>query len=202
MDINGEFRILAPRQQVWEALNDPEVLRQCVPGCEAIEKVSDTEFTANMLVKLGPVKAKFTTRLELSDLNPPESYTITGEGKGGPAGFAKGSADVILEDDGGETVLRYTARVQPGGKLAQVGSRLMDGTARKMAADFFGRFAAVVAPEGEGSGHEDTGDGAESAGEQNHQPPPAGNEAPGPTRVWWIAGGVLAAAALILVLAT
>ncbi|MFQ6022164.1 MAG: carbon monoxide dehydrogenase subunit G [Acidiferrobacterales bacterium] len=147
MDMTGEFRIPAPRQQVWEALNDPETLKQCIPGCESMEKISDTEFAAKMLSKVGPVKARFVTRLTLSNLNPPTSYTIAGEGQGGVAGFAKGSADVTLEDEGPETVLRYAAQFQAGGKLAQVGSRLLGGTARKLADDFFGAFAARLSPQ-------------------------------------------------------
>lgn len=142
MDMTGEFRIPAPRQKVWDALNDPEALKQCIPGCESIEKISDTEFAANVLSKVGPVKAKFATKLTLSNLDPPASYTIAGEGQGGVAGFAKGSADVTLEEDQSETVLRYAAQFQAGGKLAQVGSRLLGGTARKLADDFFGNFAA------------------------------------------------------------
>lgn len=146
MDMTGEFRIPAPRQKVWDALNDPEALKQCIPGCESIEKISDTEFAVKVLSKVGPVKAKFATKLTLSNLDPPASYTIAGEGQGGVAGFAKGSADVTLEEDQSETVLRYAAQFQAGGKLAQVGSRLLGGTARKLADDFFGNFAAFFGP--------------------------------------------------------
>ena len=146
MDMTDEFRIPAPRQKVWDALNDPETLKQCIPGCEAIEKISDTEFAVKVLSKVGPVKAKFATKLTLSNLDPPASYTIAGEGQGGVVGFAKGSADVTLEEDQSETVLRYAAQFQAGGKLAQVGSRLLGGTARKLADDFFGNFAAFFGP--------------------------------------------------------
>ncbi len=144
MDIKGEYRIPADRQTVWNALNDPEVLRQCIPGCESMEKEADDSYTARMLAKIGPVKAKFSTLISLSDLNPPESYTISGEGKGGPAGFGKGSAQVRLSDSGDETLLNYSASMQVGGKLAQIGSRLVVGTARKYADDFFSRFVKVV----------------------------------------------------------
>ena len=147
MDLQGERRIPAPRQRVWERLNDPETLKQCIPGCETIEKISDTEFTAKLVAKVGPVKASFSGKVTLSDLDPPMGYTITGEGTGGVAGFAKGSAKVTLEEDGGETVLRYGAQGQVGGKLAQIGSRLIDATARKMADEFFSRFAGVLNPE-------------------------------------------------------
>ena len=145
MDISGEFDVPAGRQQVWEALNDPDVLAQCIPGCESIERESDTAFVAKMKAKIGPVKARFESRIVLSNLNPPQSYTISGEGKGGPAGFGKGSADVTLAEIDGNTTLHYTATLLVGGKLAQVGSRLVGGAARKIANDFFGKFVEVVA---------------------------------------------------------
>jgi carbon monoxide dehydrogenase subunit G len=150
MEMQGERRIPAPRQVVWERLNDPETLKQCIPGCESVERVSDTEFTAKVRAKVGPVSARFSGKVTLSDLDPPAGYTISGEGTGGVAGFAKGSARVALEEDGGETVMRYGVQAQVGGKLAQIGSRLVDGTARKLADQFFDRFAAAVNPEGGG----------------------------------------------------
>ncbi len=145
MDMTGEYRIAAPRQAVWEALNDPEVLGQCIPGCETIEKTSDTSFSAKVTAKVGPVKAKFAGDVTLSDLDPPNGYTISGEGKGGPAGFAKGGAKVVLEEDGDGTLLKYEVKATVGGKLAQLGARLIDGTARKMAAEFFSKFAELAA---------------------------------------------------------
>ncbi|HEX2116782.1 MAG TPA: carbon monoxide dehydrogenase subunit G [Alphaproteobacteria bacterium] len=146
MDMTGEYRIPAARETVWRALNDPEILKQCIPGCETVEKVSDTEFTARVAVAVGPVKAKFNGRVTLTDLQPPESYTISGEGQGGVAGFGKGSANVRLEAEAPiMTVLRYTAQATVGGKLAQIGARLVDATARKLADEFFSRFASVVA---------------------------------------------------------
>jgi carbon monoxide dehydrogenase subunit G len=147
MEMHGERRIPAPRQTVWERLNDLETLKLCIPGCETIEKVSDTEFTAKVVARVGPVKATFSGKVTLSDLNPPQGYTISGEGQGGVAGFAKGGAKVNLEEEGDETVLRYDVQSQVGGKLAQIGSRLIDGTARKMADEFFGRFVAAMSPE-------------------------------------------------------
>lgn len=148
MDMSGSQRIAAPREAVWKALNDPEILRQCIPGCEEVQKVSDTEFTAKVVAKVGPVSAKFAGKVTMSDLDPPNGYTITGEGSGGAAGFGKGGATVTLVPDGDATLLSYTAKAQVGGKLAQIGSRLVDATARKMADDFFTRFTAVVgAPE-------------------------------------------------------
>lgn len=145
MDMTGEYRIPAPRTDVWNALNDPDVLKACIPGCESLEMTSPTEMTAAVTAKIGPVKAKFTGAVTLENLNPPESYTIAGEGKGGVAGFAKGSADVHLAEDGGDTILKYTVKAQVGGKLAQLGSRLIDSTARKMADEFFGNFSQMVA---------------------------------------------------------
>ena len=149
MEMTGEFRIPASRQRVWEALNDPEILKECIPGCETIEKVSDTEFTAKVVAKVGPVRATFGGKVNLSDLEPPKGYTISGEGSGGVAGFAKGSAKVDLDEEGADaTLLKYAVQAHVGGKLAQIGSRLIDGTSRKMASDFFERFAATVAPAG------------------------------------------------------
>ena len=144
MDITGEFRIEAPRERVWRGLNDTEVLKQCIPGCREIERLSETELEATAVLKVGPVKATFKGKVTLSDLDPPNSYRITGEGKGGVAGFARGEALVSLADDGGATVLTYTATATVGGKLAQVGQRLLDATAGKMAADFFGKFSDAI----------------------------------------------------------
>lgn len=141
MDMSGEYRIPAPREKVWAALNDAEILKECIPGCESLEMTSDTEMTAAVTTKVGPVKAKFKGSVTLSDINPPESYKISGEGKGGVAGFAKGGAEVKLAEDGTDTILNYTAKAQVGGKLAQLGSRLIDSTAKKMADEFFGNFS-------------------------------------------------------------
>ncbi len=146
MDMTGEYRILAPRAKVWAALNDPEMLKAALPGCESLDKRSDTEFAAVVIAKVGPVKAKFNGNVALSNLNPPESYTIAGEGKGGAAGFAKGGAEVHLTEDGEATILRYTAKADVGGKLAQLGSRLIDGTAKKLADEFFNNFRRQLTP--------------------------------------------------------
>jgi len=147
MEMNGERRIPAPREQVWERLNDPETLKLCIPGCETIDKLSDTEFTAKVTARVGPVKATFNGKVRLTDLDPPSGYTISGEGTGGVAGFAKGAATVALTEEGGETVLRYGVQAQVGGKLAQIGSRLVDGVARKFADEFFTKFVAAVTPQ-------------------------------------------------------
>jgi uncharacterized protein len=146
MDMTGERYIPLPQQRVWEALNDPEVLKACIPGCDSIEKVSDTEYKVAMTAAVGPVKAKFSGKLQLSDLNPPNSYSLSFEGSGGAAGFGKGSAQVSLAPEAGGTKLTYTAKATVGGKLAQIGSRLIDATSRKMADDFFSRFNATIAP--------------------------------------------------------
>lgn len=147
MEMTGEYRIAAPRAQVWAALNNPEILKASIPGCEALEMTSETEMTAKVVTKIGPVKATFTGKVKLENINPPEGYTISGEGQGGVAGFAKGGADVKLTEDGAETVLAYTARAQIGGKLAQLGARLIDSTAKMMADQFFAKFSSIVAAE-------------------------------------------------------
>lgn len=147
MEINGEERIAAPRQKVWEALNDPEILRQCIPGCQSLEKSSDTEMSATVKIKIGPVSASFSGDVMLENIVAPESYTISGEGKGGIAGFAKGGADVRLAEDGAETVLTYDVNAQVGGKLAQLGSRLIDSTSKKLATQFFTKFNEIVSAE-------------------------------------------------------
>ena len=148
MTMNGEATLPAAKQVVWEKLNDPEVLKACIPGCEQLTKDDDTHFSAVVKVKLGPVKATFKGKVELQDLDPPNGYRIVGEGEGGIAGFAKGGAKVALEDaEGGRTLLRYEVEAQVGGKLAQLGSRLIDGFAKKMADSFFQNFqTAVEAP--------------------------------------------------------
>ena len=146
MDMTGERRIPAPRQVVWSALNDPEVLRVTIPGCESLEKQSDTAMKATAAVKIGPISARFTGNVQLSDIDPPNGYTIAGEGHGGVAGFAKGGAKVHLEDDGSATVLRYEVHAQVGGKLAQLGARLVDASAKQLADQFFDRFSARLAP--------------------------------------------------------
>lgn len=144
MDMSGEYRIAAPRETVWKALNDPEILKNCIAGCDEMEKTSDTEFVAKVTAKVGPVRAKFNGAVKLSDIDPPNSYTISGEGTGGAAGFAKGGARVELVPDGDGTLLKYTVDATVGGKLAQIGSRLIDSTAKKYANDFFSCFAEQV----------------------------------------------------------
>ena len=146
MDMTGERRIPAPRQTVWNALNDPEVLRASIPGCQTLEKLSDTEMKATAAVKIGPISARFSGNVLLADMDPPNGYTISGEGQGGVAGFAKGGAKVNLAEDNGDTLLHYEVHAQVGGKLAQLGARLVDASAKQMADQFFDRFSAQVAP--------------------------------------------------------
>ncbi len=193
MQMSGEYRIEASRDAVWAALNDPEVLKQAIPGCEEIDMVSDTEFAATVKAKVGPVSAKFTGNVILSDLDPPNGYTISGTGKGGPAGFAKGGAKVRLEADGAATILHYEVDAQVGGKLAQIGSRLIDVTAKKMAGDFFAKFAEVVggpAP-------------AEAAGEVAEVAPAEAAPASvaGVRPLYWVLGLIAVVAILLVIFA-
>ncbi len=142
MQQSGEFRIQASREAVWTALNDPAVLQRSIEGCEEMQRIDDTHFTASVRARVGPVSATFAGEVTLTDLDPPSSYTLVGAGKGGAAGFARGEARLRLIANGpSETLLQYDIEAKVGGKLAQIGSRLIDGAARKMADDFFGRFA-------------------------------------------------------------
>jgi uncharacterized protein len=145
MTMTGEVQLPASRDAVWVKLNDPEVLKSCIPGCEQLDKTSETEFQATATIKVGPVKARWKGKVRLSDLDPPNSYRISGEGEGGVAGFAKGGAKVSLADSAGGTLLTYDVEAQIGGKLAQLGQRLISGAAKKTADDFFQKFAAAVA---------------------------------------------------------
>jgi hypothetical protein len=142
--MSGEVQLDANREAVWAKLNDPVVLKSCVPGCEQLDKVSDTEFQAVASIKVGPVKARWKGKVRLSDLDPPNGYKISGEGEGGVAGFAKGGATVALADKDGGTLLTYNVEAQIGGKLAQLGQRLINGAAKKTADDFFANFAKAV----------------------------------------------------------
>lgn len=145
MDITGSFDIPASAARVWQALNDPEVLKQCIPGCESLARTGENTLEATVVAKIGPVSAKFGGAVTLENLDPPHGYTLRGEGKGGAAGFAKGEAKVTLTPIEGGTRLDYVATAQVGGKLAQIGSRLVQGSATKIAGDFFARFSEAVA---------------------------------------------------------
>ncbi|EYS88327.1 carbon monoxide dehydrogenase [Cupriavidus sp. SK-4] len=147
MEMNQSQRLPVPQQVAWEALNDTELLKQCIPGCESIEPDGDNAYQLALTAAVGPVKARFKGRMALEDIQAPDSYTIRFDGQGGAAGFGKGSAQVRLEADGDETVLTYTVNAHVGGKIAQIGSRLVDAAARKMADTFFARFTEVVTPD-------------------------------------------------------
>ncbi len=144
MTMSGEVQLPATREAVWVKLNDPVVLKSCVPGCEQLDKTSDTEFQAIASIKIGPVKARWKGKVRLSDLDPPNGYKISGEGEGGVAGFAKGNAVVGLTEKDGGTLLSYNVDAQIGGKLAQLGQRLINSAAKKTADDFFANFAKAV----------------------------------------------------------
>ncbi|HKM64689.1 MAG TPA: carbon monoxide dehydrogenase subunit G [Acidisphaera sp.] len=164
MEMTGERRIPAPRERVWAGLNDPDTLRACIPGCETLERTAEDAFKATAAVKIGPIAARFTGNVKLSDIVAPVSYTISGEGQGGVAGFAKGGAKVRLNDDGTATVLTYDVLAQVGGKMAQLGARLIDASARQMADQFFDRFTEILSPPTE------TGAMAEQAAERRAAP--------------------------------
>lgn len=215
MDMSGEYRIPAPREAVWAGLNDPEILKQSIPGCDELNKVSDTELTAKVTAKVGPVRATFSGKVTLSNIQPPVGYTISGEGQGGAAGFAKGGADVELIEDGDGTLLKYTAKSTVGGKLAQIGSRLIDSTAKKMANDFFERFAEAVVAQRGGTPAEDAVVAAEPAAAPAETPAPASPAAPAPiastasaesstqkkgmSPLLWVAAAIGAVAILLLI---
>ncbi len=196
MEMSGEYTIPAPREKVWEALNDPEVLKQCIDGCQSLEQTSDTEFQAKVTAKVGPVKATFNGKVNLSDIDPPNGYTISGEGQGGVAGFAKGGAEVRLSGEGNETVLNYEANAEVGGKLASVGSRLVLGVAKKTADDFFSKFSDIV------GGGEETAEAPAEAAPAEPEPASAPAEKPkaGISPAVWVVGAivVIAVAAWLL----
>jgi carbon monoxide dehydrogenase subunit G len=199
MEITGEYRIPAPRQAVWEGLNDPEILRQCIPGCESLDKVSDTEFAGSIVAKVGPVKAKFQGGVKLSDLDPPNGYTLSGEGKGAAAGFANGKAKVKLRDEGAETVLSYDVDAQVGGKLAQVGARLIDGTVKKLSGEFFAKFGELVAARAATSAAPVTAPVTPpaAAAQPSPQPTPAEAKSGGIHPAIWVTGVIAAVGALL-----
>jgi len=183
MELTGDRLIPAPRARTWEALNDPETLKACIAGCESLERTGEDGFTALVAVKIGPVSARFKGSLKLSNVQPGSSYTIHFDGQGGAAGFGKGSADVALADEAGQTRLRYTARAQVGGKMAQIGSRLVDAAAAKISEDFFQAFETKL--------REEVGVPAEVPAEA-----PAAAPSVLARYGWWIAGGALIVLAL------
>jgi len=160
MELNDERLIPASIQTTWEALNDPLILKDCIPGCESLERTGEDAFAAVVAMKIGPVSARFKGVLKIGNMQPPRSYTINFDGQGGVAGFGRGSADVVLTEDGANTRLQYSVRAQVGGKLAQIGSRLIDAAAGKLSQDFFSAFEQRLQREGSASGH--AGDGPEN----------------------------------------
>lgn len=181
MEMTGEQLIPAAQAEVWRGLNDPEVLKACISGCESIEKLSDTEYLVMTTAAIGPVKAKFKGKLALADLDPPNSYSLSFDGQGGAAGFGKGSAKVSLAAEGAATRLSYTVKAQVGGKLAQIGARLIDGVAKKMADDFFSAFNRKM------------------AGPATAAAEPSVEAAPGAAPLWWVVA-ILAAMLLLVYL--
>jgi|TARA_B110000438_G_scaffold90922_1_gene90471 carbon monoxide dehydrogenase subunit G len=199
LELKGSFDLTAPKQEVWDALNDAEVLKGCIPGCEEIEKTSDISFSAKVTAKVGPVKAKFTGDVTLSDLDPPNAYKISGEGKGGAAGFAKGGAHVSLKDnEKGGTTLEYVVTAQVGGKLAQIGSRLIDSTAKKMAREFFETFGKMVDKDENG----DNNNLASSTKEKEMSNEKNSKENVYPTTHWtiWLVGAISVATLITFII--
>jgi len=200
MELNGEQLIPASQQRTWDALNDPEVLKACIPGCETLERTDDGGFTATLALRIGPVSAKFKGRLALSDVQAPERYTIHFDGQGGMAGFGKGSAQVQLAPVDGGTRLQFAAKAQVGGKLAQVGSRLVDAAAGKITNDFFNAFNARVQADAEAAGEVVSVNSpaplAPEDAEQSNQPHPPSSPAQ-PAWLWWAMAAVAAAIALV-----
>lgn len=195
MKMTGEQRIAAPRERVWAALNDPEVLRQCIPGCQSLEKEADDKLKATVEIKIGPIGAKFNGAVTLSDLNPPESYTITGQGTGGTVGSAKGGAKVRLAAAGNETVLSYEVDAEVGGRLAQLGGPIIDATAKQLAGKFFSKFGEVVAGGGGAAPTPEKRAPIAASSAPAAQPVPATYPAPvarGGTAWGWIAALALA----------
>lgn len=205
MDIQGEQTLPLPRQDVWRALNDPATLQRCLAGCDTFEAIGPDTYRVALQASVGPVRARFMGRLVLQDMVPPESYALAFEGSGGVAGFGKGTARVVLSDAPGGTLLCYTAQAQVGGRLAQVGSRLITGVTRKMADDFFARFALALQPSGQGT-HSNSPAVPEAVAAPTPQPPTApGHPAqPNPQRskdIAVLAAAIAATAASVAVLA-
>lgn len=193
MEMQSEQRIPAPQETVWAALNNTEILQAAMPGCESFEEVGDDQYTARVTTKVGPVKARFNFNVSLTEIDAPTSYVINGEGQGGAAGFAKGSAAVSLASDGADTILRYQVQANVGGKLAQLGSRLIDGTAKKLADEFFTNFIELVAgdtaSESEGNSASETIDASEEQGAAA----PGNQHQNQPVWIYVVAGVIIAA---------
>ena len=195
MEMSGEQLIPASQAATWAALNDPEILKACVPGCVSIEKTAENEYVVLMTARIGPVSAKFKGKLALSDLDPPNSYSLAFEGQGGVAGFGKGGAKVQLLPEGGNTKLTYQVKANVGGKLAQIGSRLVDAAAKKLSEEFFNAFTAKVASENPGHGDAHGDAHHEDKHHEEHHPEPVADDPDKPkvdnATLMWIAGGSL-----------
>ena len=193
MDIKGEERIPVPIQTVWEGLNSTDILLQAIPGCESIERTGENELQAKVMIKLGPVTARFSGKVSMSEIRPLEGYTLNFEGSGGAAGFAKGSAEIRLQDEGDQTLLTYNAKASIGGKLGQLGSRLIEGSAKKLSAEFFSAFAKAVGP-AQASGDAESGqsEGPDFARKASQRPGLSIFQ----SRFFWMAAA--AAAALVI----
>lgn len=202
MKLRGEHHIPASRQAVWKALNDADMLRACLPGCETLEKISDTEMTAKITTKIGPVRATFTGAVTLSDLDPPIGYKLSGEGQGGAAGFASGSASVNLSERDGGTLLHYEVEAKVGGKLAQIGSRLIDSVIKKLAAQFFTSLVEKLSPGDETEAAPQTSESVESTESAPASATPQATAAPTPKRgiptPLWVVGIIGVVGVLIL----
>jgi carbon monoxide dehydrogenase subunit G len=197
MEMKGEQLIVASQADTWAALNDPEILKACIPGCESIERVTDSEYAVQMTARVGPVAAKFKGKLTLSDLKPPQSYSIAFEGQGGVAGFGKGGAQVQLASEGEATRLSYQVKASVGGKLAQIGSRLVDAAARKLADDFFTAFNEKVASLHGAPAHADH----EEHSEHHPEPVPRDPDLPDvpPSSLAFFAAGALVVSLVALI---
>ena len=193
MDIKGEERIPVPIQTVWEGLNSTDILLQAIPGCESIERTGENELQAKVMIKLGPVTARFSGKVSMSEIRPLEGYTLNFEGSGGAAGFAKGSAEIRLQDEGDQTLLTYNAKASIGGKLGQLGSRLIEGSAKKLSAEFFSAFAKAVGPaQASGDAKSRQSEGPDSARKASQRPGLSIFQ----SRFFWMAAA--AAAALVI----
>jgi len=194
MDMQASRSLAITQQQAWEALNDPAILKACIPGCDRLESTGENQFVVGMALKIGPVSAKFSGKIQLADLNPPASYTLSFEGQGGVAGFGKGTASVTLVPIESGCELQYTVHAQVGGKIAQLGQRLIDGAAKSLAEDFFKRFDAAAAERfASGAAEADTGAAADAA-LADAAPAPGSSNA----WMWGVGAAVLAAAVWIL----
>ncbi len=193
MDMQGSRQLAITQQQAWTALNDPAVLKTCIPGCDKVEPTGENQYAIGMALKIGPVSAKFSGKITLTDILPPESYKLSFEGQGGPAGFGKGSAAVKLTPNADGCDLSYTANASVGGKIAQLGQRLIDGAAKSMAEDFFKRFDLEMQRQ-----HPDAYAAKVVMGDVGQEAITVADQAAVPVWIWVVGAGVLAVAAFLM----